>query len=418
MTLHDVVVVGAGPSGLMAAITCAEAGLRTLAIDGSKALGAKLLVSGGGRCNITNLHVSEKDYQTAGPRIVRNILQAFPPERTLEFFKELGVEMVLEERTKYFPKEQSAKRVLQALLQASHHAGVVIERGKKVKIISKAEGIFCVSGDAFEFFSKALVIATGGLSYPGTGSDGSGFLFAKSLGHSIVPTAPALTPLITDDLDWKRLAGITLPVEILIAADRKIIGRSEGAFLFTHIGFSGPAVLDISGRWLQCDAQHKELIVNFLPMHREADINNELARQVAAHAGRSWKRALSAYFPERFVEAILKRRRIDSKTRLDQIAKKSREALIHFLFHCPVNVTGSQGYEKAEVTSGGVDIREVNAKTLESKVCARLFFAGEVLDVDGKIGGFNFQWAWASGNGVGRAIVREFKADPAYVVKT
>ena len=404
----DVIIIGAGPAGLMAAIPCAGGKLRTLVLDGSETIGAKLLISGGGRCNVTNLKASETDYQTGEPRTVRNILRAFPPERTLAFFKEFGVEMVLEEGTKYFPKEQSAKVVLQALLQASHRAGVVIQQGKKVKIVSKERGIFRISGEGFEYLAQTLVIATGGLSYPGTGSDGSGFLLAKSLGHSIVPTTPALTPLITDDPDWKNLAGITLPVELSIFVNGKKTARSDGALLFTHIGFSGPAVLDISGPWLRCSAKQKELRVNFLPARREADMIAEFARWVAAHADRSWKRSLASYFSDRLAEVLLKKHRIDPRMKLGQISKKERESFIHSLFRFPVEVTGSQGYEKAEATAGGVDLREVDAKILESKRCPGLFFAGEVLDVDGRIGGFNFQWAWASGIVVGKAILRRF----------
>jgi hypothetical protein len=405
-TSWDVIVVGAGPAGLMAAIPCAEGGLRTLVLDSKKTTGAKLLLSGGGRCNVTNLKTGEKDYQSGEPRTVRNILRAFPPEKTLAFFKEFGVEMVLEEGTKYFPEEQSAKVVLQALLQASRRAGVVIQTGQKVLAVSKKDGNFHVAGEGFECLSKTLVIATGGLSYPGTGSDGSGYSLAKSLGHSIVPTTPALTPLLTNDPHWKSLSGITLPVELTIFAEGKKIARSEGALLFTHVGFSGPAVLDISGPWLRCQTKQKELTLNFSPGRTEEALWNEWESSAAAHPDRSWKRSLTQYFPERLVEALLRKSGIDPRERCDQTSKKDREAFIRSLCRCPVKVSGFQGYEKAEVTSGGVDLREVNAKTLESNFCGGLFFAGEVLDVDGRIGGFNFQWAWASGTVAGRAILR------------
>jgi predicted Rossmann fold flavoprotein len=407
MRSYDVLVIGAGPAGLMAAIPCAEGKLSTLVLDGSETIGAKLLISGGGRCNVTNLKVSEKDYQTGEPRTVRNVLRAFPPERTLAFFKDLGVDMILEEGTKYFPKKQSAKVVLHALLQASRRSGVAIEQRKKVKTVSKESGMFRVAGDGFELLAKRLVIATGGLSYPGTGSDGSGLLLAKSLGHTIVPTTPALTPLITDDPGWKNLAGITLPVGLSIMADGKKTALSDGTMLFTHVGFSGPAVLDISGPWLRCDAKQKKLAVNFLPARREADIVAEFVRWVVAHPDRSWKRALSQYFPERLAEVLLGKGGIDPKKRLDEISRKERESFLRLLFQFPAKVTGAQGYEKAEATAGGVDLREVDQKTLESNLCPGLFFAGEVLDVDGRIGGFNFQWAWASGTVVGRAILRE-----------
>ncbi len=402
----DILVIGAGPAGLMASIACAEGKLRTLVLDGKEAPGAKLLMSGGGRCNVTNLKVSEKNYQTGEPRTVRNILRAFPSERTLAFFKEYGVEMVLEEGNQFFPKEQSSRVVLQALLHAANRSGVKIEKGKKVQKISKEKDLFAVSGEGFEFFSKHLVIATGGLSYPGTGSDGSGYALARSLGHTILPTTPALTPLLTDDPDWKSLAGITLPVEFTIFVDDKKNAQSEGAMLFTHVGFSGPAVLDISGPWLRIDSPQRELRANFLPLRREEDLWSDLAGSDQTHVSRSWKRALSRFLPERLAEVLLRKSGIDPSARLDQFSKKDREALLRSLLRFPVRVSGAQGYDKAEATAGGVDLKEVDAKTLESKLCPGLFFAGEILDVDGRIGGFNFQWAWASGAVVGRSIVQ------------
>ena len=403
----DAVIVGAGPAGLMAGITCARGKLRTLVLDGKEKIGAKLLISGGGRCNVTCLKATEQDFQSGEPRTVRNILRAFPPERTLAFFKELGVEMVLEEGTKYFPEDQSARSILAALLLAAHNSGVVIAKSQKVEKISKESDRFRISGEKFDHLSKTLLICTGGLSYPGTGSDGSGYALAKSLGHSIVPTQPALTPLLTNDPDWKRLSGITLPVALAMIVDDKRIARSEGALLFTHLGFSGPAVLDMSGPWLRCDAKQKKIVVSFLPGYAEAELSAEFANMATEHPDRSWKRFLAKYFPEHLVEVLLQKSQINAASRFDQTSKKDREIFIRKLFAFPILVTGFQGYEKAEVTSGGVDIREVDSKTLESRLCPGLFFAGEILDVDGRIGGFNFQWAWASGAVAGQTILRQ-----------
>jgi len=189
-------------------------------------------------------------------------------------------------------------------------------------------------------------------------------VIAKIFGHSIVPTTPALTPLITDDPDWKTLAGITLPVRLSLMADGKKTAQSEGAFLFTHTGFSGPAALDISGPWLRCLAERKELVVDFFPGMTAEALLDEWVRPAGTHLDRSWKRSLSQYLPERLAEVLLRKSGIDPRERLDQTSKANREAFLLSLFRWPVKVTGFQGYEKAEVTAGGVDLREVDAKTL------------------------------------------------------
>lgn len=406
-TVWDVIVVGAGPAGLMAAITCARGSLRVLVLEAKEKIGAKLLISGGGRCNITNLKVSERDYQSGQPRTVRNILRAFPPERTLDFFKELGVSMVLEEGTKFFPKDQSAKTVLNALLQEADRCGVHIEKSRKVKSISYHQNLFQVQGNDFQYNSKTVIMATGGLSYPGTGSDGMGYELAKKFRHKIVSTIPALTPLTTDDPDWKSLSGITLPVTLMLEVNNQEIASSAGPVLFTHRGFSGPAVLDISGAWLRCHAKEKKLRVNFLPEKNEMALRRELIETLKEHPKWSWKRFLALYFPDRLVEVLLCKLDMSPGLQMTHTSKEEREDLLKGLLHFSLQVTGSLGYEKAEVTSGGVDLAEVDSKTLESKRCPGLFFAGEILDVDGRIGGFNFQWAWASGFVTGMTISKK-----------
>lgn len=406
-TLWDGIIVGAGPAGLMTAITAAENGLRVLVLDSKEKIGAKLLISGGGRCNITNLWVSEKDYQTGDPRTVRNILRAFSSEQTRRFFQDLGVEMVLEEGSKFFPKAQSAGAVLEALLQKVRDLAIVIEKGKKVAAISFANGVFCLSAGGKEYLSKTVVLCTGGLSYPGTGSDGSGYELAKIFGHTIIPTTPALVPLLADDPGWKSLAGITLPVRLTFLNDKKMVATSEGALLLTHFGFSGPSVLDISGAWTRFSLSEKKLLADFLPTVSEAELLAEITQTAIRHPKRGWKRFFEKYFPERLVNILLQKLEVDLIMPMSQASKKNREVFIRRLKHFPLSITGTLGYEKAEVTAGGVDLAEVDPKILESKLRPGLFFSGEILDVDGRIGGFNFQWAWASGFVVGQALGRK-----------
>lgn len=400
----DVIIIGAGPAGLMTAIACASKSLQVLILDGRPRPGSKLLISGGGRCNVTNLKVTERDYQSGDPRTVRNVLRAFPAEKTVPFFHELGVPLVLEEQTKYFPKAQSARVVLDALLRQVRSLGVFLKCDRKITRLSFEQDCFRVEGEGFEDDARTVVLCTGGLSYPQTGSDGSGYGLAKALGHTIVRTSPALTPLLTDDPDWKKLAGITLPVRLCVAAGDQEYGASEGALLLTHTGFSGPAALDISGPWLRCPEKSKGLLADFFPRENAETLRTQWTRRAAEHPLMSWKRFLSQDLPERLVEILCAKLGKDPKTPAGQGPKIEREKFFAALRRFPLRVTGVSGYEKAEVTAGGVDLREVDAKTLESRKCPGLYFAGEILDVDGRIGGFNFQWAWSSGFVAGKAL--------------
>lgn len=407
----DVIVIGAGPAGLMAAITCARRSRKVLILEGHSKPGAKLLISGGGRCNLTNLRVTEKDYHTGQPRTVRNILSAFPVDQTLAFFHDLGVETVFEEGTKYFPEKQSARAILDALLGEIKRLGVELELAKKVTDIAGREGAFQITGKNFSYEAKRILIATGGLSYPETGSDGTGYGFAKCFGHRMVPTSPALTSFLTDDPHWKNLAGITVPVKLKLEVDGKDIASSEGVMLLTHTGFSGPAVLDISGVWCRCLSKQKKILADFLPQKIETEFRREILRALDEHPKASWKRFLSGYFPDRLVEVLLIKCDVMSGKPIVNSSRQEREDVMKGLRRFFLQVSGVYGYEKAEVTSGGVNLDDLDSKTLESKLCPGMFFAGEILDVDGRIGGFNLQWAWASGFVAGKSVLRKFRTN-------
>ena len=405
--MDDVVIVGAGAAGLMTAIQAAQGGLRVLLLEGRSKPGAKILMSGGTRCNVTNRAVSEKDFNSEHIRDVRNILRSFSNADTIRFFKGIGVDLVLEPTGKYFPSTNSGKTILEALLRRVYSLKATFLVDHKVNALCKKQEGFMVHGDGFQYPGKKVVLTTGGLSYPATGSDGTGYRLAQSFGHSIVETTPALTPLTTRSQDLKSLSGITLDTRLTLVVDGRREIACEGSFLFTHFGFSGPVALDISRHYLRAKGQ-KQITANFIPTHDEHSLQTHLTQIQKDIPRMAVKNVLVAVMPQRLAELILKNAGIEGSQATGQLSKALRKTLVDQCLHYPLDVTGALGYSKAEVTAGGIDWAEVNPKTLESKLAPGLFFAGEMLDVDGRIGGFNFQWAWASGYVAAQSIIKEF----------
>ncbi len=403
---YDVGIIGAGAAGLIAAGVCGAADLRVLLLEGKGKPGRKLLTTGGGRCNISNVNIRYTDYNCPHPRTVKNVLAAFSPLKTAAFFKKIGVLLIQEPDGNLFPVSQSAKEVLEALLRHLPDT-VELHTDRKVDAILREQGFFQVCSDRSRYLSKAVLLCPGGRSYPQTGSDGSGFLLAKGQGHAVTAIHPALTPLITQDPDWKKLAGITLPCALSLSTDSGREIRFEGPFLFTHAGFSGPCVLNISRHWI--NHQDKTIHANFLPGKNNTSLTAEILQATAEHPRKTLKTWLSERLPMRLGEAILHKAGLDENPTLARLPKQQREALIRQICACPLPVKAAMGYQKAEVTSGGVDLAEVNPKTLESTMVPGLFFAGEVLDVDGPIGGTNLQWAWSSGFAAGQGIIKYLK---------
>ncbi len=402
-------MVGAGAAGLMTAITARHDGLRVLLLDGKEKIGAKILMSGGTRCNITNLAVTENDFGTETKRTVRHVLNAFPSDQVVEFFGDLGVEVLLEEGGKFFPVTHSAKTVLEALLKQVRKSGVCLAVPRKVTRVVFNDDRFLVQGSNFFYVAETVVLCTGGLSYPSTGSDGIGYEIAKSFGHRLIFTTPSLTPLKTDDEDWKSLMGVSLPACLTLRVEQKKVASYEGSFLFTHFGFSGPVILNMSRHWIRyrqnCPEDSVALFANFLPAEEETSFRDAIHRTSREHPTHSLRRFLALRLPERFVETLLKKLDLAGSI-LGQTRREDRENLIRALFYFPLKVMEEVGYLKAEATAGGIDLAEVDSKTLESKLQPGLFFSGEMLDADGRIGGFNFQWAWSSGRVAGRGVIK------------
>ena len=400
----DVIIVGAGAAGMMCAIHAARAGFHVLLLEGQKRVGAKILMSGGTRCNVTNQEVTEKDFASENIRFVRHVLQGFSSNEVLEFFQGRGVDLVLEEGGKYFPQTGRAETVLEVLLKGLGDEKVTLREGMKVREIIKKDAYFRIQGDSFDELSQSLVLATGGLSYPTTGSDGTGYRLAESLGHYLVPTSAALTPFLTDDLLWKSLMGVSLPVRLSLWVQNRKIREFCGPFLFTHFGFSGPTALNMSRFWDREKGLGKELRVQFL-WDQERDVfERVLIKNTDEKPLGFVKSFLSEMLPDRLAGVLLLKGQFDEHLRLHQLKKGDRRRLIEILFSCPLSAAGVFGFRKAEVTAGGVDLTKVDSASLQSKITPGLFFCGEILDADGRIGGFNFQWAWSSAVVASRGI--------------
>lgn len=406
-TVWEIAVVGAGAAGLMAAIFAAKSGARVLLLDSKEKIGAKILMSGGTRCNLTNEKVTERDYESEQPNLLKAPLRAYNAEQTLRFFESIGVEVEAETGGKFFPVTHSGRTVLEALVKELKKSNVTLKTGCKVTTLSKPSETapFDLEGDGFHVQARAVVLTTGGLSFPATGSDGTGYKLAKAFGHTLVETSASLTPLLTTDADWKSISGVSLPVKLTYTGAEK--KRSyEGSFLFTHFGFSGPVVLNISRHWIRDKSLGKKIRVNFLPDTEESEFRENFLQSIGKSPGKQLGSLLSMGLPTRFVEVFLAKMGLSSQTVLNQLRREDRERLVRELFGYELPVSGDRGYAKAEVTAGGIPLNEVDKNTMESKKQPGLFFAGEILDVDGRIGGFNFQWAWSTGTVAARGAAK------------
>ncbi|MDH4351543.1 MAG: aminoacetone oxidase family FAD-binding enzyme [Gemmatimonadota bacterium] len=395
--------MGAGAAGLMAAISAATAGAETELLERTPDGGRKILISGGGRCNILPARLDESRFVTdSSPNTLKKIVRSWPLAEQIAFFqRELGLSLVEETETgKLFPSSNRARDVRDGLLALAARCGVRFRPQAAVVDASPSPGgwkIELESGAPLE--ADALIVATGGLSVPKTGSDGLGLRLAERLGHTVHPTYPALTPLTATPAPFGHLAGVSLEVTITARGD----GRSAtatGGFLFTHRGYSGPAVLDVS-----------HVVTRAVP-ETPAEVRvcwtelNERAWEAVLQAAgpRTALGALRGRLPERLALALLEVANVTPARPLAQLRRDERRRLTETLVRCPLPCTGHEGYHKAEVTGGGVSLAEIDPRTMESKQHRGLFLCGELLDAFGPIGGYNFLWAWVTGRAAGQAV--------------
>jgi predicted Rossmann fold flavoprotein len=406
----DVIVVGAGAAGLAAGIFAAREamplgrGLRILLLDGARSIGAKILVSGGGRCNVTNEQMGVEDFH-GSKNIIRNILLAFDERATVAWFESMRVLLKREETGKLFPVSDSATSILKALVNRCEELGVRILTDHRVIDIRKDADEFEVVHSHGALRAKSIILSTGGKSLPKTGSDGFGWELAKRLGHTVTPTSPALVPLVLDEKFFHaRISGLSHKAELETFINNKLADRRTGSLLWTHFGISGPVAMDASRFWLiaRQSGQTVELRCNFLPGESFEQTERWIVDTAANRPKIALSTLLSERLPDRLSSILLHHAGLEPATPLSQLTRDQRRSLIHTLTALPLPVTKDRGWNYAEVTAGGVPLDEIDYRTMESRKTPGLFLAGEILDCDGRIGGFNFQWAWATGHLAGK----------------
>ena len=405
----EVVVIGAGAAGLVAASEAAERGRRTILLEKNRRPGVKILMSGGTRCNLT--HATDKwgivkAYREQG-NFLHSALAALSPADLVKLVEDEGVPTKVEETGKVFPVSNRATDILEALLKRFRRSGAELATEEPVRQIKqRAEGGFRTVTDKRELNSESVVVTVGGQSYPGSGTSGDGYAWAGALGHTIVPPRPALVPLTTTDAWVRELSGVTIPdvgVRLELASGVKPVDTRRGSLLFTHFGLSGPVILDVSrGVTALADPASARLVCDWLPEISNEQLDAELRAAAAADGKRHVMTELAERLPRRLIEQLFATNRLALDLRGAEFSKAQRAALVGALKGTAISISGTRGFAKAEVTAGGVALSEVDSRTMQSKLVSGLYFAGEILDLDGPIGGYNFQAAFSTGVLAGR----------------
>jgi predicted Rossmann fold flavoprotein len=399
-----VAVIGAGAAGTMAAIFAAKAGAETTLIERTRDGGRKILISGGGRCNVLPARLDESRFVTdSSPNTMRKIVRAWPLAEQIAFFeRELGIPLVEEqESAKLFPASNRARDVRDGLLAYAAREGVALRMETAVTGLAPASEGWRVSlGDAEPLEVDAVVVAAGGLSVPATGSDGFGLRSLAALGHTVHTTYAALTPIVCEPASFGALSGISFPIALTARSSARSASAS-GGFLFTHRGYSGPSVLDVSHVIVRARVENDRgatIAVRWIALD-----DAELESLLKPRGARTVFGALRAHLPDRLATALLERAGVDAARSLAELTRDERRRVTEMLTRGELPWTGDEGYKKAEVTGGGVNLAEIDPRTMESRLHPGLFLCGELLDAFGPIGGYNFLWAWATGRSAGAA---------------
>ena len=410
-TAFDGIVVGGGPAGMFAAIAAGERGQRVLLLERNGRLGRKLLITGKGRCNLTNNCSAREVLENVprNPRFLHSALAACPPERVMAFFEANGCPVKTERGGRVFPVSDRSASVLAALETALRRGGVRVEQGRVEEILTENGAVRGVRTEREAYSARWVILATGGLSYPATGSTGDGYALAAALGHTVVPGQGSLVPLETEGPDCPEMQGLSLKnVAVKLKDSRgKVLYEDFGELLFTHFGVSGPTVLSASAHLTgKCT-----LFIDLKPALTPEKLDARLLRELGAFPNRSLAHILSALLPRSMIPVFLRRLSLDGERGANALTRRDRQALCALLKAFPVVITGRRPVAEAIVTSGGVAVSEIDPRTMASKKIPGLYFAGEIIDCDAYTGGFNLQIAWATGFAAGRAAGEKTEID-------
>ena len=407
---HDLIVVGGGPAGMFAAITAARNGAKVLLLEKNDRLGKKLLITGKGRCNVTNDCPAEEVLRNTprNGRFLYSAMTAFPPESTKQFFENQGCPLKTERGNRVFPQSDRSASILDSLKKALTDQGVTVKTGRVRQILTLKGAVSGVRTDGDEYTAPSVILATGGASYPATGSTGDGYAMAQRLGHRVIPVQGSLVPLETAGEDCRRMQGLSLRnVGVkLLDARGKVLYRDFGELLFTHFGVSGPTVLSAS-----CHLKGEGccLVIDLKPALEEGKLDARILRDLELYQNRTMENALTDLLPRSMIPVVLDRLEIDPAMQANSLTKEKRRALVGLLKAFRVEITGKRPVAEAIITSGGVKVSEIDPKTMESKLVPGLYFAGEVIDCDAYTGGFNLQIAWATAFAAGRSAAGKKK---------
>ncbi len=405
MKTYDGIVIGGGPAGMFAAIIAAGRGQRVLLLERNERLGKKLLITGKGRCNVTNdCTVDEvlKNVPRNG-RFLYSAMNAYPPEKIIEFFATAGCPLKTERGNRVFPVSDRSQSILETLQKQMRLAGVDVQTGRVKEILTKEGIVSGVRAGEATYGCQWVILATGGLSYPTTGSTGDGYAMAQALGHTIIPAQGSLVPLETLEDDALEMQGLSLrnvEVKLLDAKGKKLFA-DFGELLFTHFGVSGPTVLSASAH---LKGDNCRLVIDLKPALDEGKLDARILRDLEMYKNRSMENALTDLLPRSMIPVVLKRLEIDPSMQANSLTRQQRHNLVMLLKAFSLTITGKRPVAEAIITSGGVKVSEIDPKTMESKKVPGLYFAGEIIDCDAYTGGFNLQIAWATAYAAGTSV--------------